>query len=63
MNQDVVLSDLETAREAALRALAIAAALGTTPGAAGLADAERIAQELRDVCRLVDRAMNEVRFG
>ncbi len=60
MNRNVVLADLETARETAARALARAVTLGAV---AGLADAEVIAHELRDVRRLLDRALNEVRFG
>lgn len=61
MNTTIILADLETARDRVFRALERAAALGT--GGAGLADRDRIADDLRDVRHLIDRAVNEIRFG
>ncbi len=61
MNTAVVLSDLQTAREATQRALDRAAILGV--GGAGLADGDEIARELRDVRHLLDRAINELTWG
>ncbi len=65
MNAALVLADLETAREIVLRALERVPVLGalglggTDPGL----NADMIVADLRHARHLMDRAVNEVRYG